>query len=169
MTRRGTARSERVRLLAVVFALGLLASACASAGEAGVSDGGSGGSVGLTFGQAGDPADVSRTIEVSGTDAMRFAPDAIDIEVGETVTFDVTNEGRLPHEFTLGDEAMQDEHEKEMAEAGTMLHDHPYSVWLEPGETKQLTWAFTKAGEFLFGCHVPGHYAAGMVGTITVR
>lgn len=28
---------------------------------------------------------------------------------------------------------------------------------------------FGEAGTFSYACHVPGHYEAGMVGTITVR
>jgi uncharacterized cupredoxin-like copper-binding protein len=31
-----------------------------------------------------------------------------------------------------------------------------------------MGWQFTRAGEFYFGCLVPGHFEAGMVGTIKV-
>lgn len=44
----------------------------------------------------------------------------------------------------------------------------PNAVVLDPGETKEVTWKFTVAGTFLIGCHQPGHYDAGMVGSITV-
>lgn len=37
------------------------------------------------------------------------------------------------------------------------------------GETRALIWTFTHAGHFQYGCHKPGHFAAGMVGGITVR
>ncbi len=36
------------------------------------------------------------------------------------------------------------------------------------GDDKDITWTFTKAGTTLYGCHEPGHYVAGMKGTITV-
>ena len=39
---------------------------------------------------------------------------------------------------------------------------------LAPGETKELTWRFSEAGEVLFACHVDGHYDGGMVGTVSV-
>ena len=39
---------------------------------------------------------------------------------------------------------------------------------LAPGKTGEMGWQFTKAGEFLYGCLVPGHFEAGMVGTIKV-
>jgi uncharacterized cupredoxin-like copper-binding protein len=31
-----------------------------------------------------------------------------------------------------------------------------------------MTWRFTEAGTTEFGCHEPGHFAAGMVGDISV-
>jgi uncharacterized cupredoxin-like copper-binding protein len=37
-----------------------------------------------------------------------------------------------------------------------------------PGETEEITWTFTDAGGTLYGCHEPGHYEGGMVGSIEV-
>jgi len=37
-----------------------------------------------------------------------------------------------------------------------------------PGKTGTLVWQFTNAGEFNYGCLVPGHFEAGMVGKISV-
>ena len=31
-----------------------------------------------------------------------------------------------------------------------------------------MVWQFTRPGEFYFGCLVPGHFEAGMIGKITV-
>jgi len=36
------------------------------------------------------------------------------------------------------------------------------------GQTGEMIWRFTKAGEFYFACLMPGHYEAGMMGTIVV-
>jgi uncharacterized cupredoxin-like copper-binding protein len=41
-------------------------------------------------------------------------------------------------------------------------------VHVAPGKTGEIVWQFTKAGEFHFGCLVPGHFEAGMVGRIRV-
>jgi uncharacterized cupredoxin-like copper-binding protein len=30
-------------------------------------------------------------------------------------------------------------------------------------------WQFTQSGRFEFACLIPGHFEAGMVGTVTVR
>jgi len=123
----------------------------------------------FAFGEPADAAEASRVIEVSMLDAMRFDPSEIDVTAGETVTFRVVNIGQLDHDFTLGDEATQQEHEEEMAQAGgTEMHEDPNAVTVEPGQTKELTWRFTRAGELIYGCHIPGHYAAGMLGTITI-
>jgi uncharacterized cupredoxin-like copper-binding protein len=31
-----------------------------------------------------------------------------------------------------------------------------------------MAWRFTRAGEFQFGCLLPGHFEAGMIGRIVV-
>jgi uncharacterized cupredoxin-like copper-binding protein len=49
-----------------------------------------------------------------------------------------------------------------------MEHDDPNAVMVEPGKVGELVWKFTKGGTFHFGCLVPGHYEAGMVGKFTV-
>ncbi len=124
----------------------------------------------FAFGESADAADADRTIEVSMLDTMRFDPGEFEVAVGETVTFSITNTGAIAHDFTLGDETTQDAHEQEMAEmsegdhAGADLN----AVLVQPGETEELTWTFTTAGELLIGCHVPGHYNAGMVAPLPV-
>lgn len=125
----------------------------------------------FSFGEPADAASADRVIEIDALDAFAFDPDEITVEAGETVTFRVTNTGAIPHDFTLGDEAMQDEHEAEMAEMGgeMEMHDEPNLLALEPGETKELTWHFTEPGEILIGCHQTGHYDAGMKATVTVE
>ena len=121
------------------------------------------------FGDPADPADADRVIEIDTDDDFTIKPAEITIAVGETVTFKVTNEGKLTHDFTLGRADLQDEHDLEMAEMnGMAMADEPNAFMLESGETKELTWHFTEAGEVLIGCHVPGHYAAGMKAEISV-
>lgn len=125
-----------------------------------------------SFGEPAEAADADRMIEVTAHDDFRFDPAQITVAAGETITFRVTNAGNLPHDFTLGDETTQDEHEAEMAEtaeSGEMMHDEPNVLSLPAGETHELTWHFIEPGNLLIGCHEPGHYAAGMIATITVE
>jgi uncharacterized cupredoxin-like copper-binding protein len=42
------------------------------------------------------------------------------------------------------------------------------ALTVPPGATRHLTWTFDKPGVVLYGCHVLGHWAAGMKGTIVV-
>lgn len=110
----------------------------------------------------------STRIAVQLTDALKIEPASMSVPVGVPVTFVVTNAGTAEHEFYLGDEAAQAAHEKEMAEMGGMTHDEPDGIAVEPGATKELTYTFDAAGKTLAGCHVVGHYGAGMKADITV-
>lgn len=121
----------------------------------------------IDFGRPGDPADADRKIRIEALDTLEFDPDQVEVEEGEVVTFEVANVGKTIHEFTLGDEDFQMAHEEEMSMDG-MAEDAPYSVTVDPGETKELTWVFSKPGEVVYGCHQPGHYEGGMVGAVTV-
>lgn len=119
-------------------------------------------------GAPGDAKAVDRIILVNADD-IKFDPKAITVRAGETVKFVITNYGVLPHEFVIGDKAEQDKHEKEMQSMGTMKHADPNAVSVKPGETKSLIWRFGAAGVVEYACHVPGHYAAGMIGTAQVE
>ncbi len=110
-----------------------------------------------------------RVIEIAMLDAFAFEPNGIAVQAGETVRFVLHNEGVLPHDFTVGDEMAQMHHEEEMAGGG---HGHGHAdnaVMVEAGQTGELVVTFPAAPvEWLIGCHVPGHYAAGMKGTLSV-
>lgn len=122
------------------------------------------------FGQPADALVASRMIEIDANDDFSFGPDAVDVKLGETVTFSVTNTGKVAHEFTLGPTDVQLEHKMEMTEMGDMeMTDEPNAISVAAGETAKLTWEFTNADPLLFGCHIPGHYDAGMVGDINVQ
>ena len=161
---------------AVVLVLGACGSDGGDAGSGGgSSDGGhdmstigeSGGD-GVTFGKAAAAGDADRTVEVETLDELRFDPDEITVEVGETDNFVVTNDGRAPHEFVIGDQQYQEEHEQAMEHGG---HGESTGnvVEVDPGDTAEIAWTFTKAGDVLYACHVEGHYEGGMVGTVRVE
>ena len=124
----------------------------------------------FSWGEPAEAGAADRVIEIRMLDELRFDPETVEVTVGETVTLQVTNAGQITHDFTLGDEEAQAEHEAEMAEGGMsdMGHEEPNELSLEPGETGELTWRFTAPASILYGCHVPGHYDAGMVGTLTI-
>lgn len=117
-----------------------------------------------TEGSEGGP----RTIEITARDDLSYDPASIEVDAGEIVRFVVTNAGESEHEFVVGDLEMQELAEEQAIEG---MHGHVEamaSLALEPGETAEATLTFDEAGEFLFACHLTGHYDGGMVGTITV-
>ncbi len=114
-----------------------------------------------------DTRPVSRTIQVDATDVLRFAPEQLSVRTGETIAFEVRNAGNLPHEFFIGTPAEQQEHEREMA-SGAPMHAEPGPIDVPAGKTVWPVYTFNDPGTLEYGCHVPGHYPAGMHGTITV-
>ncbi len=122
---------------------------------------------GTVPGGAADPAESTKEILVEASDDLRFDPASIEVKVGEVVTFVLRNIGKTDHEFVLGDQAYQDMHEDNMEGSADMM-DMDSGVTVTPGETRELTWRFDEAGEILYGCHEPGHYEGGMVGSVEV-
>ena len=120
------------------------------------------------FGHPAGSAKATRTIKMLATD-IKFTPTAITVRKGETVRFEIANQGKLEHEFVLGDNAEQVEHDKEMAEMPGMTMDHVNGVGVAPGQSARLVWTFTKSGTLQYACHVPGHFVAGMVGQLTIK
>ena len=119
-------------------------------------------------GRQGDPAKARRTIAIDMSDAMRYSPAEVRVKQGETVRFVVRNNGRVMHEMVIGTLAELAAHGEMMKRFPNMEHDEPYMAHVAPGKTYEMAWTFTKAGEFHFGCLVPGHFDAGMVGKIVV-
>jgi len=120
------------------------------------------------IGQAGNAAKVTRTIAVDMTDAMRFTPDDIAVEQGETIKFVVKNAGKLKHEMVLGTEEELKEHYEVMKKFPGMEHADENQVTVAPGKSGEIIWQFTQAGKVNFACLQPGHYDAGMKGAVAV-
>lgn len=99
-----------------------------------------------------------RVVRIVATPQLRFAPDALTVKQGETVTFEVTVMGPISHEFMVGpaaDVAADKAGTPEIADIGMM-------------QTRTLTYTFDGPGPYAFACHVTGHYEAGMAGTISL-
>jgi uncharacterized cupredoxin-like copper-binding protein len=56
-----------------------------------------------------------------------------------------------------------------MKQDSSMQHDDVNVAHVNPGSTGRIVWQFTKSGEFYYGCLIPGHFEAGMIGTVVVR
>jgi uncharacterized cupredoxin-like copper-binding protein len=121
------------------------------------------------FGQEGDPKRVTRVIKLSMADTMRFTPADVVVKRGETVKFLVHNDGKVLHEMVLGTARELKEHAELMWKFPEMEHSEANMAHVKPNTDGEIVWQFTKAGEFQFACLLPGHFEAGMVGSVTVR
>lgn len=121
------------------------------------------------FGKASDPEKAEKTVTIDMTDKMRFEPGEIRVKAGETVRFVVRNQGKLQHEMVLGTRHSLDHHSKMMQKFPGMEHDEPHMAHIEPGKEHVMGWQFTKTGSYHYGCLVPGHFEAGMIGKVIVE
>jgi uncharacterized cupredoxin-like copper-binding protein len=121
------------------------------------------------FGRQGDARKISRTVTIAMADTMRYSPAEIAVKQGETIRFEVTNSGKVVHEIVFGTMSDLKAHAQLMRKHPGMEHDEPYMAHVAPGKTGQLVWQFTRPGEFHYGCLVPGHFEAGMVGKVIVK
>lgn len=120
------------------------------------------------FGQEGDPATITRTVTVDMADTMRFTPAELSVKRGETVKFIVRNSGNLVHEMVLGTPLAIKEHAELMKKFPNMDHEDANIAHVKPGGSGEIVWQFSETGELQFACLQPGHFEAGMKGTIKV-
>jgi uncharacterized cupredoxin-like copper-binding protein len=120
------------------------------------------------WGREGDPRKALRTITVDMSDAMRFSPSELRVKPGDTVKFVVRNKGKVMHEMVIGTREALEKHAEMMTKRPGMEHDEPYMAHVKPGGREEIAWTFTRPGTFMYGCLIPGHWEAGMKGTIVV-
>ena len=109
-----------------------------------------------------------------------FQPAVVDVIPGETVLLHVVNGGLEIHEAVIGDGGVQDAWEKAEAAAAAAAGQKPGptpTVSLDPsvgglrivvgsGQRVDAVWTVptaAPAGGLVIGCHIPGHWAKGMV------
>jgi uncharacterized cupredoxin-like copper-binding protein len=113
---------------------------------------------------------VSRSIDVRMDDTMRFAPDTLQVQVGETIRFVVHNAGKVAHELVLGTDADIRAHAEDMKKGTDHSHSHAgaAAISVAPGQTGELVVTFPKTGTLQMACLIPGHFEAGMKGQLKV-
>ena len=98
---------------------------------------------------------------------MGYEPAVLRVPSERPVIFRVHNTGVVEHEFYVGPEQAQQHHAEEMASGEQPHHDNEVII-VAPGERGELVMQFWTHGELLVGCHVPGHYEAGMRAVMTI-
>lgn len=122
-----------------------------------------------SWGLPGDPAQVTRTVDIEMSDDMRFTPAEVRVKQGETVRFFGRNRGAMKHEMVIGPLEVLQAHAAEMRAMPHMAHDDPNAIQLDPRQMGAIVWRFDQPGEIDFACLLPGHLEAGMAGRITIR
>ncbi len=108
-----------------------------------------------------------------------FIPGVVDLVPGETVVFQVVNGGLAVHEAVVGPMPVQEAWEAVEAPTASAPPGPTPEVSVAPdlaglrivvasGERKDVPWTIplaapTDAGGWFVGCHIPGHWAQGMV------
>ena len=94
-----------------------------------------------------------------------FELSEVSVPQGVPVTFVLINEDPIDHEWLIGDAAFHEKHRD-----GTEVHHgaRPNEVSLAPLDVVETTLTFSTPGTLQYICHIPGHEAYGMVGTVTV-
>ena len=115
---------------------------------------------------------VSRSIEVRMDDQMRFTPSSIEVRTGETIRFVVHNAGKTAHEMVLGSDDEIREHAQAMQQGTGHRDGHSHgtgaSIEVAAGHKGELVVKFDQAATLQMACLIPGHYEAGMRGTVKV-
>lgn len=126
----------------------------------------------FSAGEPGNPKRSARVVQITMRESdgkMLYLPDRIEVKRGEQIKFVLRNNGDLDHEFVLATTEENLKHAEEMKKHPEMEHDDPNSKRLQPKKASEIVWRFTKPGTFEYGCLIPGHREAGMIGTVVVK
>jgi uncharacterized cupredoxin-like copper-binding protein len=137
--------------------------------------------LGLAVGAGALVATTGYAIEASGAERELLGPGVVTVEVridhsafdigslrvreGTLVEFVVQNDDPIDHELVVGDADVHARH----ADGSERRHPPvPGEVSIAPGDRAMTFYEFTEAGSVVYACHLPGHVAYGMEGTIEV-
>ena len=130
------------------------------------------------------PASAVRTVEIGGGDDMKYSVTSIPAKPGETIKIRLVSKGTLPkiamaHNFVLlklGAKQIDFVNAAALARATDFIPADMKDQVLAattlagPGETVEVTFKVpTAPGSYPYVCTFPGHFAAGMRGTLDVK
>jgi uncharacterized cupredoxin-like copper-binding protein len=98
-------------------------------------------------------------------DQSRFDIGSLRVAEGTVVELVVQNDDPIDHELVVGDGEVHRAH----ADGTERRHPPvPGEVSVAPGDRALTFYEFTEVGSIVYACHLPGHVAYGMQGTIEV-
>jgi azurin len=124
-----------------------------------------------------------RTIEIVGTDDMKYSVANIEAKAGEQIRIRLTSKGAMPkiamaHNFVLlakAADTLKFVNASAMARATDFVPPDmkaqviAHTGLAGAGETVEVTFKVPAAGTYTYLCTFPGHFQAGMRGTLTVK
>jgi azurin len=130
-----------------------------------------------------DASKGARTIDLVGTDDMKLSVTTITAKPGEQVRVRLTAKGAMPkiamaHNFVLlskSADPVKFVNAAAMARATDFVPADQkdaviaHTALAGAGETVEVTFKAPAAGTYTFICSFPGHFQAGMRGTLTVK
>ncbi len=96
------------------------------------------------------------------------------VPMGEPITFRFTNVGEIEHEAMFGSLHQQEEfeaagdHGADGGHGAESHHGDVAALTLDPQADGELVLTFDAPGEVIIGCHLPGHWDAGMLTSLFV-
>ena len=135
----------------------------------------------LSLGAAAVTTGTGFAVTASGTEQEALGPGLVTIDVdiehsrydigtlrvteGTTVEFVVHNRDPIDHELIVG---TADVHRAHSTGEERSHPPVPGEVSVVPGQVASTFYEFTDAGSVVYACHLPGHVAFGMQGTIEI-
>ena len=128
----------------------------------------------------------AQKVTVTMTD-FKFTPKSVTVRAGVPVELTLVNKGAVEHEFMVyappkaapddwDEYVMDNTYFKDMGEIevvfrnqGAVASTRMFEVELEKGKGATVLFTPSKKGLFEIGCHVEGHYEAGMKATFVVN
>jgi uncharacterized cupredoxin-like copper-binding protein len=110
--------------------------------------------------RSNDPLVIPITIHFSHYDRA-----AVTVPAGRPVTFVITNTDPIDHEWIVGDAAL---HERHRTGTEPVHNARPTEITIPARSERRTTVTFGAPGSLQYICHLPGHEAYGMVGTVTI-
>lgn len=104
------------------------------------------------------------TVEI-GIRHSHFDRGQLTVPAGAAVTFVLRNDDPIDHEWIVGDAAS---HERHRDGTEPVHSTRPTEVTIPSGGSRATTITFPTPGTYRYICHLPGHEAYGMVGTLVV-
>ena len=95
----------------------------------------------------------------------QFVPDLIEVPAGEPVAITLRNDDPIEHEWIVG---RPEVHERHRTGTEPVHNEVPAEVTIPALSERLTTLRFDEPGDYQYICHLPGHEAYGMVGTLRV-